>query len=335
MACIGELRTFNGIREVMTSHGPHISVCICTYKRPAFLQRLLNALRRQETGGSFTYSIVISDNDPLRSGEPVASDFAASSNLVVKYSVEPQQSIALARNNAVKNATGDYIAFIDDDEFPENTWLQALYSACRRYGADGVLGPVKPSYENGVPQWIVKGRFYDRPRYETGLVLAPGQTRTGNVLLNESLFRDSICPFRPEFTVGEDVDFFTRAIQKGRVLIWCNEAIVYEAVPPERWTRMYLVRKALLRGKCAALRPGVGASNIAKSIVAVQIYALALPFLALCGQHRWMNLVIRMCHHLGKLLALAGIDPMAEPSNTALTLIKSRKRLAGGAGRCS
>lgn len=323
------------ICESMISQGNHISVCICTYKRPAYLERLLNALRRQETGGSFTYSIVISDNDTLRSAEPVASNFAAGSNLAVTYSVEPQQSIALARNNAVKNATGDYIAFIDDDEFPESTWLQALYSACHRYGADGVLGPVKPSYENGVPQWIVKGRFYDRPRYETGLVLAPGQTRTGNVLLKQSLFRDSISPFRPEFRVGEDVDFFTRAIQKGHVFIWCNEAIVYETVPPARWKRMYLVRKALLRGECAALRPTVGASNIAKSVVAVQIYALALPFVALCGQYRLMDLVVRMCHHLGKLLALVGIHPMAEPSSTALTLIKPAKTPGRGAERCS
>jgi succinoglycan biosynthesis protein ExoM len=321
--------------EAMTSQGHHINVCICTCKRLAYLERLLNALRRQETEGSFTYSIVISDNDPLRSAEPVALDFAAGSNLAVAYSVEPQQSIALARNNAVKHATGDYIAFIDDDEFPESTWLQALYSACLRYGADGVLGPVKPAYENGVPQWIVKGRFYDRPRYQTGLILTPRQTRTGNVLLKQSLFRDSISPFRPEFTVGEDVDFFTRAIQKGNVFIWCNEAIVYETVPPERWKRMYLVKKALLRGRCAALRPGLDASDIAKSVVAVQIYVLALPFVALCGQHRLMDLVVRMCHHLGKLLALAGIRPTAVPSRTSLSLIKPTKTLGRGAGRCS
>src|SRR5260370_12144517 len=96
----------------------HISICICTYKRPAFLKRLLDELRAQETGDSFTYSIVVSDNDHLRSAEATVSDFAANSTIAVKYCVEPQQSIALARNKAVQNATGNYIAFIYDDAFP-------------------------------------------------------------------------------------------------------------------------------------------------------------------------------------------------------------------------
>jgi succinoglycan biosynthesis protein ExoM len=300
------------VQEVMTNQANHINVCICTYKRSAFLNRLLNDLRHQETGDRFTYSIVICDNDHLRSAEPLVAEFAATSNIAVKYCVEPQQSIALARNKAVQNATGDYVAFIDDDEFPEKNWLQTLFVACEKYGIDGVLGPVKPAFGEGVPEWIVKGRFYDRECHETGLVLAPGQTRTGNVLLKATVLRDINPPFRPEFRAGEDVDFFRRAIEHGHVFIWCNEAVVYEVVPPSRWTRTHLLRKALLRGACAALRPTVGVRNITKSIVAVLAYGLALPFVLLLGQHRFMDLMIRLCHHLGKLLALLGVNPIAE-----------------------
>jgi len=297
----------------MTEQVNHISVCICTYKRPDFLKRLLDDLRDQETGGRFAYSIVVSDNDHLRSAERLVSDFAATSNIAVKYCVEPQQSIALARNTAVQNATGDYIAFIDDDEVPLRHWLRTLFDACVKYGVDGVLGPVKPLFGDGVPHWIVKGRFYDRPCYQTGFVLAHGQTRTGNVLLKEHVLRSTNSPFRPEFRAGEDVDFFRRAIEQGRVFIWCNEAVVYEAVPPARWKRIYLLRKALLRGASAALRPTVGLLDIAKSAVAVPIYGLTLPFAVLLGQHRFMDLLVRLFHHLGKLLALLGINPIAEP----------------------
>jgi succinoglycan biosynthesis protein ExoM len=231
----------------------------------------------------------------------------------VKYCVESQQSIALARNKAVQNATGDYIAFIDDDEFPVSNWLSTLFAASEKYKVDGVLGPVKPHFEIGAPNWVVKGGFYDRPCHPTGLVLAPAQTRTGNVLLKKHVLFGSDPPFRPEFRAGEDVDFFMRAIETGRVFVWCNEALVYEAVPPARWKRTYLLRKALLRGASAALRPTVGAREIAKSVVAVLIYGIALPFAALLGQHRFMDLLIRLCDHLGKLLALVGIDPIAEP----------------------
>jgi succinoglycan biosynthesis protein ExoM len=288
-------------------------VCICTFKRLAFLKRLLDELCAQETGGRFTYSIVVSDNDHLRSAEPLVSEFAATSNIPIRYCVEPQQSIALARNKAVENATGDYIAFIDDDELPEKHWLRTLLAACDEYRVDGVLGPVQPLFEDGVPRWVVKGGFYERPRYQTGFVLAHGQTRTGNVLLKKPLLRDADSPFRPEFRAGEDVDFFRRAIEQGRVFIWCNDAVVYEFVPPTRWKRTYLIRKALLRGTCAARRPTVGVLDIAKSVVAVPIYGLALPVAVVLGQHLFMDLLVRLCDHLGKLLGLVGINLIADP----------------------
>jgi succinoglycan biosynthesis protein ExoM len=294
-----------------SSHDNHISVCVCTYKRPLLLARLLNDLRRQETGGQFTYSIVVSDNDAERSAEAIVSAFAASSIIGVKYCVAPLQGISHARNKAVENAVGHYIAFIDDDEVPERTWLQALFTTCKAYGVDGVLGPVKPSFDAGVPRWIVKGGFYERPCHETGAILSFRQTRTGNVLLRESLFRETDVPFRPEFRSGEDQDFFARAMARGRVFIWCNEAVAYESVPPSRWKRSYLVRRALLRGAGAALLPNVGALNVTKSVAAVVIYGCALPFAAPLGQHRFMDLLVRLCDHLGKLLALVGVNPIA------------------------
>ena len=98
----------------------HISVCVCTYKRPEFLKRLLEELANLETEGRFTFSIVVADNDRLRSAEALVSNFAAGSSAPVTYCAEPEQNICLARNRAIENATGDMIAFIDDDEFPES-----------------------------------------------------------------------------------------------------------------------------------------------------------------------------------------------------------------------
>src|SRR5437867_185465 len=107
----------------MSNNTKHIAVCVCTYKRPRFLSRLLADLRDQETRGLFTYSIVVTDNDRLQSASGVVREFAAASCIPIRYCVEPRQNIALARNKAVANAKGDFIAFIDDDEFPTQTWL--------------------------------------------------------------------------------------------------------------------------------------------------------------------------------------------------------------------
>ena len=61
---------------------PHIAVCICTYRRPACLERLLDALATQETENLFTYSIVIADNDAARSAESIVEKFANSTSAV-------------------------------------------------------------------------------------------------------------------------------------------------------------------------------------------------------------------------------------------------------------
>ncbi len=294
----------------MSSRACHISVCICTYRRPLLLKRLLDGLRDQVTDGLFSYSIVVVDNDRHRSAEPIVTAFAVSSDVPATYCVEPQQSIALARNKAVENATGDFIAFIDDDEFPTNRWLLILLTTCSEHRADGVLGPVKPHYDIQPPRWVVEGKFHDRRTYPTGLTIDWRKGRTGNTLLRRQIFDGCAQPFNPEFRTGEDQEFFHRMINKGFVFIWCNEAVAFEVVPPVRWKRSFLLRRALLRGAMEPKTPTFGARDIFKSIIAAAAYTAALPVALLMGQAKFMALLVRLFDHLGKLLAVAGIQPI-------------------------
>ena len=132
----------------------HIAVCICTYRRPAELTKLLSEIEKQQTRGSFTFSVVVVDNDAAESAKAVVEAFAAGSSVRVEYYCERTQNISLARNRAVMNATGEYVALIDDDEWPGAQWLLNSYEAARRYKADGVLGPVRPCFERDPPQWV-------------------------------------------------------------------------------------------------------------------------------------------------------------------------------------
>jgi len=288
----------------------HISVCICTYRRPQCLARLLKEFVDQETAGLFTYSIVVADNDRLESAKATVSDFAATSAIPIRYCVEPQQNIALARNKAIENAEGDFLAFIDDDEFPAKRWLLTLFEVCKRFKVDGVLGPVKPYFDDKAPEWIPKSQIYKRPIYATGTVLDKKDGRTGNVLLKRRLFALGEESFRPEFTGGSDKDFFSRMIDKGYSFIWCAEAVAYEVVPPLRWKRTFMVRKALFRGAIAPSHTTFRPRHIAKSLIAVPAYIFVLPFALMLGQHRFMALTVKLFHHLGRLLALVGIRPI-------------------------
>jgi glycosyltransferase involved in cell wall biosynthesis len=290
----------------------HISVCICTYKRPQLLSRLLDELANQETKGLFTYSIVIVDNDQSLSAKALVSEFSTSSAVPIKYCVEPRQNIALARNMAVENSEGDYVAFIDDDEFPTREWLLTLFEACNRYDVDGVLGPVKRYFDEQPPKWLIKSTFYERPTYPTGFVIDWRKGRTGNVLLKKQIFLAGSPPFRPEFRQGEDQEFFARMIGKGHVFIWCNEAVAYEVVPPIRWRRAFMLRRALLRGAMEPKTPNFGMRSVLGSVIAVPAYIVLLPFALVWGHHRFMHLLVSLFDHLGKLLAVLGINPIKE-----------------------
>lgn len=308
---ITEARAVGG--QESTTSGHRIDVCICTYKRPELLNRALSKLKEQKTEDLFEYSIIIVDNDRSESARHVAESHAQDERISVSYHVEPEQNIALARNRAIANATGDFIAFIDDDEFPEQDWLLRLYQIRRQYDVDGVLGPVVPYFDERPPAWTLQGQFFDRQRHATGTILQWKSTRTGNVLLNAYILRADKEAFRPELgSGGEDRDFFRRMIERGHKFVWCDEAIVHEIVPAQRWSKTFMLRRAMLRGQQSLVNPSYSKLTIVTSIIAIAVYGLALPFLLLVGRHLFMKYLIKGCDHLGKCLAFAGISVIRE-----------------------
>lgn len=290
---------------------PHITVCICTYRRDALLTRLLDALTRVSSDGLFTMSVVVADNDEAQSAKATVERFAPQANYPIKYCTEPRKNIALVRNLAVASAEGDYIAFIDDDEFPEPQWLTSAFTTCKKFNVQGVLGPVEPHFEHEPPSWLRRGGFYQRPRHQTGFPLAWPECRTGNVLFLRSILAGVPEPFHAEFgTGGEDQDFFRRMIAAGHRFIWCDEAVAFETVPPNRWERRFLISRALLRGRNSLRQRQHRLRNLMKSLVAVPLYALALPILLLAGQHYFMRYLVKLADHAGRLLALTGLNPV-------------------------
>jgi glycosyltransferase involved in cell wall biosynthesis len=278
------------------------------------LERTLDALSHQKTADQFTYSVIVADNDRARSAEAIVASFSKG-EIPTTYAVEPDQNIAAARNKALENATGDFVAFIDDDEFPGEDWLMNMLATCEKHRASGVLGPVLPFFDRQPPNWLIRGRFCERPRYKTGTALPWRETRTGNVLFRRALLKGIQEPFSRHFgSGGEDQEFFKRMMEKGAVFIWCDEGPVHEVVPPERWRRRYLLRRALLRGQnekgLADLR-GIG-----RSLVAVPLYMLSLPFLFIIGQHLFMKYLVKSLDHAGKLLAVTGFKPLENKYST-------------------
>lgn len=296
----------------MNSEVPEISVCICTFKRPELLKRTLESVCAQEPSGLFKFLIVVADNDGSESARPAVLALAVDAPVPIKYCVQPQQNIALTRNKAVANATGQFVAFIDDDEFAEKDWLLTLFKTIVASGADGVLGPVEPFFGEGTPQWIIEGKFYARPVHPTGMQLKWRQCRTGNVLLKRELFQEDEAPFNPACLSGEDQDFFRRQIEKGRTFIWCHEAPAFEVVPAVRWKRSFLAKRALFRGIFSQRNHGAQPLRLLQALIAVPAYALALPAALVLGQARFMMCVFKLSYFTGRLLGFIGINPIRQ-----------------------
>lgn len=294
----------------------HISICLCTFKRPELLGTLLEGLLRQQTDAQFTYSVIVVDNDCQESGRPTVERFQRNSLRKIQYFVEPEQSIALARNRAVANATGVLVAFIDDDEVPINDWLLHMHAALCKFKVDGILGPVKPRFDGTTPAWVLKSGAFERPNsqnYTSGLVLHWSQTGTGNVLLRRSVLQEVEGPFRKQFgSGGEDINFFRRAMALGKVFVWCDEGTVYETVPVERTRISFQLKRALLRGRVSLAGPAGSAPGIFKSMAACAIYSVMLPAFLLFGRHVFLKYLIKNCDHLGKLLAVCRINVIRE-----------------------
>ena len=288
----------------------HISINVCTYKRNHTLARLLRKLKEQESGGFFSFSIILIDNDPNGMAQEVANRAREELHLEIKYEIEPERSIPAARNRALSLSEGNYIAIIDDDEFPPPHWLITLYRAIQTFEVDGALGPVFPYFEQTPPDWLIKGGFCERPVLRTGTLLKWHQTRTGNVLMKRKVFDEYGLKFDLRWkTSGSDRAFFKEAINLGYRFIAVAEAPVFEIIPPERWKKAYYLKRALVHGYNSYQNSIKGTSlfkeitTALRSALAIIIYILGLPLSLLFGTHWLVKCLEKGGHHLSQLLA--------------------------------
>jgi glycosyltransferase involved in cell wall biosynthesis len=293
-----------------TSKSDHISVCICTFKRPEVLALTLQGVASQITDSAFSFEVVVVDNDSKRSAEVIVRSFQKNKALHIIYDCEPEQNISLARNRAIRNARGNLIAFIDDDETPNKDWLLRLYEMIKNYSVHGVLGPVLPCFESPPPSWVLEGRFFERDRFKTGTVLDnPKYTRTGNVLFSKSICREIDQPFDPKYGLigGEDVDFFRRLIRNDYKFVWCDGAIVYEHVPTYRCKFKYLFNRAILRGLSNSKSESLLSFSTVKSLAAIGVYTAILPGLTFLGRGIMARYAIKCADHAGKIAGMVGL----------------------------
>ncbi len=223
-----------------------VTIALATYRRPHDLHAALASLR--SVRGIGRARVVVVDNDTEQSARELVE---RSDGLNVEYVHEPRPGIAAARNASLDAAgESDWLIFIDDDETFDREWLTELMSCAVRYEASIVSGPVITVYGPDAPRWIVRGGFLQRSRMPTGIMRGK-LPATNNVTLRLSYWRLRGAPRFDEsfsFTGGSDTDFFSRLIAPGDTVIWCDEALVSEVVPPGRLQARWILRRMIRLG---------------------------------------------------------------------------------------
>ncbi len=227
----------------------HLDVVICTHNRSAELDRVLRRLFAQEPVRSMSWSVLVVDNASSDDTAAVVASHAREAML--RYVHEPKLGLTHARQRGVAETSGEWIAFVDDDNLLEPTWVAAMIGAIERApNAGGFGGRVLLEWEIQPPAAVSEFGFCfaeqnlgDEPREVECLVGA------GMVLNREAL---NACGWtvRPmlddrigaSLVSGGDVEIAIRVRAAGYALRYEPGAVMQHLMPASRATRGYLLR---------------------------------------------------------------------------------------------
>jgi O-antigen biosynthesis protein len=122
---------------------PAISVVVCTRDRPALLQNCLRRLQQLEYP---RFEVVVVDNAASTDAVRTLVESLAGGPVKFRYQAEPRPGLSWARNAGIAAATGDIVAFLDDDDEPDRHWLGRIALGFTRGSHVGcVAGMILPA----------------------------------------------------------------------------------------------------------------------------------------------------------------------------------------------
>ena len=222
---------------------PSVTVAICTRDRPDRLARCLRSIR--ELGvpdGMSAPEILVVDNAPP--DDRTRGTVAAMPG--VRYAREPRAGLDFARNRALHEATGDWLAFLDDDVVADPGWLAGLTEAVAVHpDAEAVTGLVLPfaleteaqilfEQAGGFRRGFLPLRYQGSARpgdayYPVGAgIFGAGANMAfrRDTLLRLGGF-DEALDTGPPLPGGGDLDIFYRVVRSGAPLVYWPAALVF------------------------------------------------------------------------------------------------------------
>jgi GT2 family glycosyltransferase len=178
------------------------SVVVCTHRRPDMLSGLLEAVAKLNPR---PHQLVVVDNDPGTDDVAALAQAAGAT-----YIREPRRGLDNARRAGLAAASGDLVAFTDDDCLPSPRWLRDLSELFDDPRVAAVTGPAFAHELDTEAKLAFEesggfGRGFHRRVYEWTNLSPPGATRAGagaNMILRRELAQELGELFPPELDAG-------------------------------------------------------------------------------------------------------------------------------------
>ena len=212
---------------------PPASVVVCTRDRTADLANCLPGLSKLAAEG---HDVIVVDNCPSDDG----TARLMAGHPTIRYLHEPRPGLDVARNRGLRAATGEIVAFTDDDAQVDAGWLPALLRNFDDPLVAVVTGITLPlELETEAQMWFEQthgfGRGFVRRSFDACNmnILATGVVGAGaNVAIRRSAV-DEIGPFDEALDGGTlarsggDQEFFYRTLARGYRIVYEPGALVW------------------------------------------------------------------------------------------------------------
>ncbi len=230
-----------------------VAICICTFRRPQELRKLLESLQLLETKQDVR--VFVADNDP-QSAEGLQvcqSQDSPGFRWPIRAFLAHEPGISSTRNAVIEAALADpeveCLAMLDDDEWVEPDWLTQLLKTRDETKADITAGKVNAVFGGPEQEWRAGCSIYSHDDGSDGVVeMLYG---AGNILVSRDALQRLPTPiFDPafSFTGGEDRHFFKIAKRHGITFARSSRACVHELYAGERATRRWVLKRAYRLG---------------------------------------------------------------------------------------
>lgn len=242
-----------------------ITIIICTYNREDILRITLPCYDALRIPDNVKLEVIIINNNSKDKTESFVNDFIKRNTSKVNYSYffEPKQGVSHARNTGYIHASGEYIAYLDDECVLPEQWLEVAQGIIKKEHPAFLGGPYYGKFLPGTTSSWFKESFGDS--YIVAYDLPNGPMKTGylsegnifvrrDVFEKTGLFDTELGMSGERISYGEGPDLQRRFIkQYPHEVIWFNPNLfVWHFIRDEKISMVYRFKEALIRGASSA-----------------------------------------------------------------------------------